>query len=141
MLATFPTTPTKREDGWSTPPRHEQTTSGAQSPARLRDTLTETTYDTWFGQAHPRSFNGEQLVVEVPNDFTRDWIEGHFIDLVTRAAVETAPSGVVVSFTLGERVQTRTSCDAGDSGVGRTALLHRRGRAVLRARESRPTGS
>ena len=73
----------------------------------LRDTLTETTYDTWFGQAHPRSFDGGQLVVEVPNDFTRDWIEGHFHDLVTRAAGETTPAGVVVSFTVGERVQSR----------------------------------
>ncbi len=49
---------------------------------RLRDTLTETTYDTWFGQARPHSFAGDRLVVEVPNDFTRDWIEGHFLDLV-----------------------------------------------------------
>jgi chromosomal replication initiator protein len=73
----------------------------------LRDTLTETTYDTWFGQAHPRSFDGDQLVVEVPNDFTRDWIEGHFLDLVTRATGETAPTGVIVSFTVGERVQAR----------------------------------
>jgi chromosomal replication initiator protein len=74
---------------------------------RLRDTLTETTYDTWFGQAHPRSYNGEQLVVEVPNDFTRDWIEGHFLDLVTSAAGETATTGAVVSFAVGERVQSR----------------------------------
>ncbi len=74
---------------------------------RLRDTLTETTYDTWFGQAHPRSYNGEQLVVEVPNDFTRDWIEGHFLDLVTRAAGETATTGAVVNFTVGERIQAR----------------------------------
>ena len=74
---------------------------------RLRDTLTETTYDTWFGQAHPRSYNGEQLVVEVPNDFTRDWIEGHFLDLVTRAAGETATTGAVVNFTVGERIQSR----------------------------------
>jgi chromosomal replication initiator protein len=73
----------------------------------LRDTLTETTYDTWFGQAYPRSFAGGELVVEVPNDFTRDWIEGHFLDLVTRAAVASGPSGVVVSFAVGERVQTR----------------------------------
>jgi chromosomal replication initiator protein len=73
----------------------------------LRDTLTETTYDTWFGQASPRSFNGEQLVVEVPNDFTREWIEGHFLDLVTRATAESAPAGVVVSFTVGERMQPR----------------------------------
>ena len=73
----------------------------------LRDTLTETTYDTWFGQAHPRSFTGSELVVEVPNDFTREWIEGHFLDLVSRATTETAPSGVVVSFAVGERVQSR----------------------------------
>jgi chromosomal replication initiator protein len=75
----------------------------------LRDTLTESTYDTWFGQAHPRSFNGGELVVEVPNDFTRDWIEGHFLDLVSRAAIESGPSGVVVSFAVGERVQARSS--------------------------------
>jgi chromosomal replication initiator protein len=75
--------------------------------SRLRDTLTETTYDTWFGQAHPRSFNGEQLVVEVPNDFTRDWIEGHFQDLVTRAAGETTTAGAAVRFTVGERVAPR----------------------------------
>ena len=71
---------------------------------RLRDTLTETTYDTWFGQAHPRSYNGEQLVVEVPNDFTRDWIEGHFLDLVTSAARDNATTGAVVSFTVDDRV-------------------------------------
>ncbi|HUG65140.1 MAG TPA: chromosomal replication initiator protein DnaA [Gaiellaceae bacterium] len=77
---------------------------------RLRDTLTDTTHDTWFGQAHPRSFNGEQLVVEVPNDFTRDWIEGHFLDLVTRAATETA--SVSVSFVVGDRVQARPAAQA-----------------------------
>jgi chromosomal replication initiator protein len=74
---------------------------------RLRETLTETTYDTWFGQAYPRSFNGEHLVVEVPNDFTRDWIEGHFLDLVARAANETTPSTASVTFAVGERVQPR----------------------------------
>ena len=75
---------------------------------RLRDTLTETTYDTWFGQAQPRSYNGELLVVEVPNDFTRDWIEGHFLDLVTRAAGETAARpDALVRFTVGERVASR----------------------------------
>ncbi|HYI75419.1 MAG TPA: chromosomal replication initiator protein DnaA [Gaiellaceae bacterium] len=73
----------------------------------LRETLTETTYDTWFGHAHPRSFDGRELVVEVPNDFTRDWIEGHFLDLVTRAATETSASTAVVRFTVGERVQPR----------------------------------
>jgi chromosomal replication initiator protein len=74
---------------------------------RLRDTLSETTYDTWFGQARPHSFNGERLVIEVPNDFTRDWIEGHFPDVVARAAGETATTGVVVTFAVGDRPGSR----------------------------------
>ena len=44
---------------------------------RLREALTETTYETWFGHAGPVSLGEHQLVVEVPNDFTRDWIQGH----------------------------------------------------------------
>jgi chromosomal replication initiator protein len=74
---------------------------------RLRDTLTDTTYDTWFGQARPQSVVGERLVVEVPNDFTRDWIEGHFLDLVARAAGEAGAKDAVVSFAVGERSSVR----------------------------------
>ena len=71
---------------------------------RLRETLTDTMLETWFGQAHPRSFDGTRLVVEVPNEFTRDWIAGHFGDLVSQAANATVP-GVSVSFTIGDRVR------------------------------------
>jgi chromosomal replication initiator protein len=70
---------------------------------RLRDTLTETTYDTWFGQARPHSASAGQLVVEVPNDFTRDWIEGHFLDVVMRAAADAGAKGGSVSFAVSER--------------------------------------
>ncbi len=74
---------------------------------RLRDTLTDTTYDTWFGQARPQSVSGDRLVVEVPNDFTRDWIEGHFSDLVVRAATETGARNTVVNFAVSERAPVR----------------------------------
>ena len=43
-------------------------------------------------------------MVEVPNDFTRDWIDGHFLDVVSRIAHETAPNRAIVRFTVGERV-------------------------------------
>jgi chromosomal replication initiator protein len=77
---------------------------------RLRDNLPETAYDTWFGQARPHSFDGGRLVVEVPNDFTRDWIEGHFLELVTAAAAgESANTGAVVTFAVSERPSARPS--------------------------------
>jgi chromosomal replication initiator protein len=74
---------------------------------RLKDTLTETAYDTWFGQARPASYAGDRLVVEVPNDFTRDWIEGHFLDLVTRAAGEATTNRAVVTFAVSDRPLSR----------------------------------
>jgi chromosomal replication initiator protein len=67
---------------------------------RLRETLSETTYDTWFAHAQPQSLGDDQLVVAVPNDFTRDWIESHFQGFVSGAARETLGRDVFVSFAV-----------------------------------------
>ena len=69
---------------------------------RLKEALTETTYETWFGQAGSRSLKDGKLVIEVPNDFTREWIEGHFLDFVSGAARETLGREVVVAFAVAE---------------------------------------
>jgi chromosomal replication initiator protein len=52
---------------------------------RLRGALNDTTYGTWFGEAHGLDLNGDRFVLAVPNDFTRDWIEGHFLGLIGAA--------------------------------------------------------
>ena len=57
--------------------------------ARLREALNDTTYSTWFGEVDGASLDDDTFAVAVPNDFTREWIEGHFLDLI-RAAVKDA---------------------------------------------------
>ena len=57
--------------------------------ARLRDALNEATYRSWFGDACGVEVTADTLVVGVPNDFTREWIEGHFAGLM-RAALRDA---------------------------------------------------
>jgi chromosomal replication initiator protein len=57
--------------------------------ARLREALNETTFATWFGEVEGTSVDASTFTVAVPNDFTREWIEGHFLDLL-RAAVRDA---------------------------------------------------
>jgi len=52
---------------------------------RLRGALNDTTYGTWFGEAHGLELEDNRFVVSVPNDFTRDWIDGHFIGLIGAA--------------------------------------------------------
>src|SRR3954451_17562354 len=56
---------------------------------RLREALNDQTYTTWFGEVDGASLENGLFTVAVPNDFTREWIEGHFLDLI-RAAVRDA---------------------------------------------------
>jgi chromosomal replication initiator protein len=60
--------------------------------ARLREALNDTTYSTWFGEVGGAHLEQDTFVISVPNDFTREWIEGHFLDLI-RATVRDAGGG------------------------------------------------
>ena len=57
---------------------------------RLRGSLNDTTYATWFGEVAGYDLAEETFVLAVPNDFTRDWIEGHFRSLIG-AAIRDVP--------------------------------------------------
>src|SRR5919201_6553553 len=55
---------------------------------RLREMLNAGIYSTWFSQAEALSKEDNRLVVGVPNEFTKTWIEGHFGSLLDAAASE-----------------------------------------------------
>jgi chromosomal replication initiator protein len=57
--------------------------------SRLRDALNETTYRTWFAGARGGELHDDGFAVSVPNDFTREWIEGHFLGLIQAAVRDT----------------------------------------------------
>ncbi len=67
---------------------------------RLRDTLNETTYATWFGDAGPGELSSDAFSLVVPNDFTREWIEGHFLGFVRVAARDALGREVRVVLTV-----------------------------------------
>jgi len=52
---------------------------------RLREALDGGTYGKWFGEAGGLERDGETLVLLVPNEFTRDWIERNFRGLIGAA--------------------------------------------------------
>ena len=57
--------------------------------ARLRGTLNEKTFRNWFSEVAAVGLDDDTFVLAVPNDFTREWIEGHFAELI-RAAIKDA---------------------------------------------------
>jgi chromosomal replication initiator protein len=56
--------------------------------AKLREALNAGTYGKWFGMAEAIERSDDRLVVGVPNEFTKTWIEGHFGSLLDAAAAE-----------------------------------------------------
>ncbi|HET8741179.1 MAG TPA: chromosomal replication initiator protein DnaA [Gaiella sp.] len=69
---------------------------------RLRETLNETTHATWFGAATGGHVSDEAFVVVVPNDFTREWIESHFLGLVRAATRDAVGRELRVVLTVAE---------------------------------------
>jgi chromosomal replication initiator protein len=57
---------------------------------RLREALNDRTYAKWFGDVHSLEVEGETIVLTVPNELARDWIEGHFRGLLTAAVRDIA---------------------------------------------------
>jgi chromosomal replication initiator protein len=55
---------------------------------RLKEALNGTTYRTWFDQVEGGRVTSDEVVLTVPNKFTRDWIEAHFLGLVKAAVRE-----------------------------------------------------
>ena len=70
---------------------------------RLREALNETTYTTWFGDASAGELGDDTFALVVPNDFTREWIEGHFLGFVKAATRDALGRDVRVMLTVRER--------------------------------------
>ena len=91
-------------------PRQQELTAETlwtEVAGRLKGALNDTTYETWFGDVSSRELTEDAFVLSVPNDFTRDWIEGHFLDVVMRAAADAGAKGAAVSFEVAERPAQR----------------------------------
>ncbi len=55
----------------------------AEVAGRLKGALNTTTYRTWFAGAGPADLTDDAFTISVPNGFTREWIEGHFLGLIS----------------------------------------------------------
>src|SRR5437867_3493651 len=78
----------ERGDGAGVVARQQELTAESlwtEVAGRLKGALNDTTFGTWFADVSSQDLTDETFVLSVPNDFTRQWIEGHFIDLIAAA--------------------------------------------------------
>jgi chromosomal replication initiator protein len=82
--------------------------------ADLRETLAAATYQTWFGRVAPEELVADRLSVRVPNAFVRDWISGHFLDLVTASATSAMGAPLSVELVVREEAASAPEAPADD---------------------------
>jgi chromosomal replication initiator protein len=87
--------------------------------SRLRGALNETTYRTWFGDARGVEIDADEFVVGVPNDFTREWIEGHFLGLIKAAVRDTTGHERIVRLEVLEPLEILQPSSRDDGGLPR----------------------
>src|SRR5437867_13363013 len=79
---------------------------------RLKGALNETTYRTWFAEAEGAELSDDAFVLGVPNDFTREWIEGHFLGLIGAAVRAATGQERRLALAVAERIPADTPMPA-----------------------------
>src|SRR3954468_15537780 len=90
---------------------------------RLRGALNDTTYGTWFGEAQGLELDDDRFVLALPNDFTRDWIEGHFLGLVGAAIRDVTGRERPIELRVAEHGTLLEPPDLGEHGATELAAL------------------
>jgi chromosomal replication initiator protein len=93
---------------------------------RLRSALNESTYRTWFSDAAGLELSDESFVLRVPNDFSKEWIEGHFLGLIDAAVRDAVGDERRIEFTVQQAPRREEQAVAAAAASPRTEGLNRK---------------
>lgn len=65
---------------------------------KLKEKVPEQTFKTWFSPTKGLNFSEDTLFVEVPNPFFIDWLEEHYINILSDIAVSLLKRKMKISF-------------------------------------------
>ncbi|TCL76332.1 chromosomal replication initiator protein DnaA [Hydrogenispora ethanolica] len=68
--------------------------------------LSKPSFETWLKPTKPVSFQDKVLIVEVPNDFARDWLESRYAPLLTATIKEIMDEEIELRFVTPEREES-----------------------------------
>ncbi len=80
----------------------------------LSKDLNKPSFETWFNLTKPVSLENRCLVIEVPNDFTKEWFETRYRDQIEKALREISSEDHRVSFVIAAEFQDNTEASSAD---------------------------
>ncbi len=71
-----------------------------QTLEKMKEKLSRPSFETWLKATKPVAFRDDFLLVEVPNEFARDWLESRYSDLIEEILQAVTQSPLQVKFTI-----------------------------------------
>ncbi len=68
--------------------------------------LSKPSFETWLKPTKPVSFDDKVMLVEVPNDFARDWLESRYSPLLSATIKEIADAEIEIKFVTPDREES-----------------------------------
>ncbi len=80
--------------------------------SELSKDLNKPSFETWFNLTKPVSLENRCLVIEVPNDFTKEWFETRYRNQIIKALKEVTADDHRVSFVIASEFQGKPDFEA-----------------------------
>lgn len=63
-------------------------------------------YETWIKPIHPVDFSCQAIILKVPNDFAKDWLESRYYDLIKTSLEEVTGQELCPTFIVASKPET-----------------------------------
>lgn len=68
--------------------------------SKIEKKISKPSFDTWLKSTEAKELNGDTLIVNVPNEFARDWLEGRYTKLITDILLELTGAELTAKFII-----------------------------------------
>lgn len=72
--------------------------------SELSTTLNKPSFETWFNLSKPVAIDNSCLIIEVPNDFTREWFETRYREQIIQALQKTSGHTFTLKFIVASEI-------------------------------------
>lgn len=76
-----------------------------QTLAAIEKKISKPSFDTWLKSTKASSLKGKTLVVEAPNDFARDWLDGNYKEILSDILYDLIGENLTLKFIIPEPQQ------------------------------------
>lgn len=83
-----------------------------QALAMIKKKLSKPSFETWLKETSAQKIDGSKMIINVPNDFSRDWLEEHYSNLIAEIIREITGVLYKVQFVIPQSKTDRARPDS-----------------------------